>query len=140
MFIPRTVSLRQLFFFIFLIMSETVSCQPVNHSLNLPQSGYWKLSSPLLPLLLFLLLLVFLLEPSTPNSLPALSEPGISIRRCDRGGRCVHNVEGVCLLGLHLSEGQSMPTPFLPFKASHSHRQTGRERRREEQEEGGGEE
>lgn len=133
MFPPFPNNAKQLLSF---TMSDDAVCKPVNHSFSdsAHQSSFHSraggnLPHPLLLLLLFLILLVFLLEPSTPNSLPAV----LSIRRCDRGGRCVHNAAGVWLLRLHLSEGQSIPTPFLPFKASHSHRQTGRERTREEQ-------
>lgn len=99
-------------------MSDTVLCQPVNHSLSdsahhssfLRKTGR-NLPHPLL-LLLFLILLVFLLKPSAPTSLPAL----LSICRCDRGGRCVHNAAGVWLLGCIFQRANRYRLLFSPSK------------------------
>lgn len=99
----------------------------------------------LLETLLTLLLLtsvVFLPEPSTPNSLSALSLTHLLALSLSEEGvidwlvRLRWEVCSQCGGGLHLSQRQSIATPLLPFKAPHSRRQTGGGRKREV---GGGE-
>lgn len=58
---------------LFVLMSAPALCPPVNHMVSPFSAG---LLETFLPLLLFLLL-VFLFKPSIPNSLPALTEPGV---------------------------------------------------------------
>lgn len=117
----------------------TALCQPVSHLviLHITPPSSVGLEESILTLSSFSSTSSSFLSSSSSSLHKIHSWPAPSgellICRCDRGGRCVHNAAGVWLLRLHLSEGQSIPTPFLPIKAFHSYRQTRREGRREEQ-------